>query len=252
MATEGKFIEEIAKQLPLKQAYEDIAHPGAKQAGQVIEDLVKVLHLALAPVQMVAALQDRFRRFVDEAIRRVPEDRRVAPPPQILGPVLEGVRYESEGTPIDELFSQLLSRGMDQERVAEAHPAFPIIIKQLSSDEAIILAALDGIDYDFVYTLPLDRETNLFGPRRIEIDTLPRDDLLFPDNVPFYLEHLDQLGLAKILQQAGEPLYGNTAYVRGVPASVSQTGSRIRCKYTLTDFGKRFVLACRPAPTKAG
>jgi Abortive infection alpha len=43
---------------------------------------------------------------------------------------------------------------MDQERVSEAHPAFPIIIKQLSSDEAVVLASLDGTEYDFVFTQP--------------------------------------------------------------------------------------------------
>ena len=55
MGIEDKFIEEIAKQLPIKQAYKDIARPGARQAGRLVEDLVKVLHLALAPVQMAAA-----------------------------------------------------------------------------------------------------------------------------------------------------------------------------------------------------
>jgi hypothetical protein len=46
--------------------------------------------------------------------------------------------FEPEGTQIEEMFSQLLSRSMDSERAGEAHPAFPIIIRQLSSDEARI------------------------------------------------------------------------------------------------------------------
>jgi hypothetical protein len=64
MGAEDKFIEEIAKQLPVKAAYKDIARPAAKQTGQILEDLAKVLHLALTPVQAAAALQDRYRRLL--------------------------------------------------------------------------------------------------------------------------------------------------------------------------------------------
>jgi hypothetical protein len=134
---------------------------------------------------------------------------------------------------------------MDQDRV---NPAFPLIIKQLSSDEAGILSSLDGHEYDYVFTKPLDRTTMLFGPATIEVDNLPRTALSFPANVPFYLEHLEQLGLASIKQQGNqEPLHGTTSKIRGGALPLSpQTGVRIRAKYMLTDFGKRFVRACRP------
>ena len=100
---------------------------------------MKVLRLALAPVQFVAALQDRYAGFLDRSLRQVPEDRRITAPQQILGPVLEAIRYEPESTPIDEMLSQLLSGSMDRERVDSAHPAFVEIIKQLSSDEAVLV-----------------------------------------------------------------------------------------------------------------
>jgi hypothetical protein len=109
MTTSEEFAKELAKQLPMEAMYKDAVGPAAKQVGQFAEDLVKVLQLALAPVQAVAALQDRYRHFIDTSIRRIPQERRIAPPPQILGPVIEGVRYEPEGTPIDQMYSQLLS-----------------------------------------------------------------------------------------------------------------------------------------------
>ena len=111
--------KELAKQLPIKQLYGDVVYPAAKQVGTFGEDTLKVLLLALAPVQYLAALQDRYRRFLDVSIRRDPEQQRIAPAPQILGPVLEGIRYEPEDTPIDDMFSQLLSRSMDSKRVNE-------------------------------------------------------------------------------------------------------------------------------------
>jgi Abortive infection alpha len=245
MGAPEEFAEELAKNLPVKEIYRDAAAPAAKQTGQLLEDLVKVVQLALAPVQYLGALQDRYRDFLNSAVHRVPEHRRVAPAPQILGPVLEGVRYEPQGTSIDEMFSQLLSRSMDADHVSEAHPAYPLIIRQLSSDEAKIFALLNGREYDYVVTKPLDRATMLFGSPTVEVDDLPREDLIFPGNVMFYLEHLDHLGLAKILRGNQEPIHGDTARVPGGPLPLGrQTGVTIRCQYTLTDFGRRFVTAC--------
>jgi hypothetical protein len=68
---------EVAKQIPVKDAYVDALKPGVKQVGTLIEDLTKVILLGLAPVQFVAALQDRYRNFLDTAVRRVPEPDRV-------------------------------------------------------------------------------------------------------------------------------------------------------------------------------
>jgi len=154
--------------------------------------------------------------------------------------VLEGVRYEPEHTPIDQMFSQLLSRSMDRERVSEAHPAYPIIIKQLSPDEAKILSSLKSSNFEFVYTLDFNSQRGEFyGHRKVEVDRLPRDDLSFPENVPFYFEHLNQLGLAGIFQIGNqEPLFDGEPKV--------QVGIRSRCEYRLTDLGRRFIRACTP------
>jgi hypothetical protein len=71
-----------------------------------------------------------------------------------------------------------------------------------------------------VYTLALDAAANLFpGPPTIEVDALPRDRLVFPENVQFYSQHLDKLGLAGIFQAGNqEALIGGG----------KQTGVRVR------------------------
>jgi hypothetical protein len=232
-----KLAKELAGKLPVEAAYKEILSPGAEQTGQIVSDIIKAIHLALAPFQFLGAYQDRLRNFIDNSVRRVPEGKRVPPASQILGPIIEGIRYEPEGTPIDAMFSELLSRSMDHDRVHEAHPSYPFIIKQLSADEARILASLHGNVFDYVYTQEYDASKNWFGEINIEIDKLPRDRLLYPNNVKFYFEHLTQLGLANIfLVVNGEPLFG------GEPQQ--QIGIRHRCHYKLTDFGRRFVTAC--------
>jgi Abortive infection alpha len=179
----------------------------------------------------------------DRSVRQVPEEQRVSPAPQILGPVIEGIRYEPEGTPIDEMFSELLSRSMDRDRAHEAHPAYPIIIKQISADEARILYRLDGHNFDYVDMLDFDNKQHLFiGKPKIELDALPRDGLVYPENVPFYFEHLHQLGLAGIFQQGNQDaIFGNEPGV--------QIGVRRRFLYRLTDFGQRFAQACTVSRT---
>jgi Abortive infection alpha len=229
------FAEELAKQLPVKAAYRDAVKPAAKQAGQLAQDIVKTIQLALAPLQFAGAYQDRLRAFLDGSVRRVKEANRVSPAPQILGPIVEGIRYEPEGTPLDEMFSKLLASSMDSDRLGEAHPAYPMLIKQLSSDEALILTMLKDSQYDHVHTREFNPATNLFHGLTIEIDNLPRDPLVFPDNVPFYMHHFDKLGLAGIFQVGNqEALFGDGR----------QTGVRVRSTYRLTEFGDAFVRAC--------
>jgi hypothetical protein len=230
------FAEELAKQLPVKAIYDDTAKPAAKQLGQIAQDLLKTIQLALAPLQFAGAYQDRLRAFLDRSVRAVPEKHRVSPPPQILGPIVEGIRYEPEGTPLDEMFSRLLSSSMDDARLDQAHPAYPAILRQLSSDEARILKLLKGNTYDHIYSQPYVREANLFGPGTVETDSLPTDELDHPGKVPFYMQHLNQLGLAGIFQHGNqEPLFD---------ALRQQNGVRVFSKYRLTDFGYAFVAAC--------
>jgi hypothetical protein len=92
-------------------------------------------------------------------------------------------------------------------------------------------------DSDFTKgTLAFDPSANLFhGPPTIEVDALPRDQLVFPENVQFYFQHLDKLGLAGIFQVGNQDaLYGGG----------KQTGVRVRSTYRLTEFGEAFVRAC--------
>lgn len=231
-----EFAKELARQLPVKDIYADAGKAAARQAGQLFEDIVKTLQLALAPLQVVGAYQDRFREFLDRSVRRVPEDQRISPAPQILGPVLEGVRYEPEGTPIDEMFSQLLSCCMDSGRVDKAHPSYPIIIKQLSSDEAKVLKSLRNAKYRFVRVHHFKDGMSYAGD--IEVDELPRDTLQFPGNVSFYMAHLRRLGLASLYEtRPQQPIF-----VDG-----HQTGTRTFSEYRLSDVGRRFIEACIPA-----
>jgi hypothetical protein len=80
VSAEDEFAKEIAKQLPVKAAYKDAIRPAARQTGEMAEDIIKAVRLALFPIQLAAMAQDRFRRFVRNAVDRVPIENRVTPP----------------------------------------------------------------------------------------------------------------------------------------------------------------------------
>lgn len=234
---------ELVKQAPIKDVYQDGLSSAVRETGSALEDFVKTLRLALAPLQFTAALQDRYVKFLDRSVRQIPEERRVLPAPQIVGPVLEAIKYEPEDTLITEMYNELLSKSFDRQRMDDAHPAYAPLIKQLSIDEAIILKSvydnyLQNSHYKFQFTDDYDRSVNRFHNRKIELDELPRDKLGSPNKVPVYMEHLDKLGLASILQYKNqEPLFGGGA----------QNGSRTFARYQLTEFGLEFMKAVRPS-----
>ncbi len=239
----GDFIDKIAEKLPAKQAYDDAVSPAAKQVGALGQDILKTLRLALAPFQYGAALQDRVANFIEESVRKVPEARRVTPPPQILGPVLEGIRYEPKDTPIDEMFSTLLSTSMDSKNLEKAHPSFPLIIRQLSRDEAVILKELKNQNFSVIETLDINPEAQqdhdkpywINQQTEKELD-FPTNKLFLPKNFPFYTEHLFHLGLACFSDaRRAEPI---------IDASGIQTGTRKFREFRLMPLGRSIVEAC--------
>jgi hypothetical protein len=236
---------ELVKQVPIKEVYKDGLSPAVQETGSALTDFVKTLRLALAPLQFTAALQDRYVKFLDRSVRQIPEDRRMLPAPQILGHVLEAIKYEPEDTLITDMYNELLSKAFDRQTAEDAHPAYPGLIKQLSLDEAIILKIIYekyrlNNHYKYQYTDDYDRAANRFFNRKLEIDELPRSDLRNPENLPIYLEHLDKLGLASLLQfKNAEALWAETG-------TRTQTGSRAFARYQLTEFGLAFMKAVNP------
>ena len=231
LATE--IAKEIGKQVPVKQIYDDAASPAVRQVGSTLEDVIKCVRLVGFPIQWFAVQQDRYRRFIEGAAAPIPDNQRILPPTQILGPVLEGIKFETEGSEISDLFEKLLSSAMDKERVHLAHPSFAAIIKSISPDEAKIIRFLGS---DKIFTIDRHAGTydqTLDGHFIILLDNL---GLLFPQNSSFYLHHLFSLGL---LDWDGE--YG----VHGIQLDGRDTLKRA---LKLSILGRRLIEACtRPA-----
>ena len=223
----GKIIEKIPEKL-----YEDMLSDSAKEASKIGVDLVKTTRLFLAPLQITAAFQDRLESLIKRVAARVPEDRYIEAPAELVGPAIEKMKYIDESNPLWQMFEELLSRSVDKTEVSNVHPAFVHIISQLSRDEAFILYKLREKDFEIVDTLDLNVVMNKFENRKIEKSDIPAKELFLPDKVDLYYSHLESLSLVAWPVNKQEPIVGNS----GV-----QLGTRRYSKMHLTEFGKLFV-----------
>jgi hypothetical protein len=173
-------------------------------------------------------------------MRRVREQDLISPPPQILGPVVEAIRYEPDDTPISDMFSELLSKAFDSSQVAKAHPSYPAVIRQLSSDEAMILRLLwqrpPQPPYKRNYTMDLRADGRRFVNLVTEFEEFPTGILTFPANFNFYIDHLNNLGLAGLYKDDEQAINDNG----------KQTGTRVFQSLRLTAMGERFMEAVSP------
>ena len=235
----GLFIDEIEKILDSKtveKAYDDALSKPAKQIGLLLEDVFKTVRLLSLPLRLTSAIQDKLDNTIERVSNKVPLERQIRPPLQIIGPIYENIKYLDDNSILYELFEELLARSIDSERIEEAHPSFIYIIAQLSHDEAIILFQLKYCDFDVVDTLDLDPDKNRFMNLKIENATIPKDLLLFPTKFNMYCSHLESLNLVSWPVIDQEPIMDGDR----------QIGVRRYSKIHLTEFGRFFVNACVP------
>ena len=233
-------LEQLGKLIPkeaIGKLYDDMLSGPAKEVGKPGTDVVKVARLLLAPLQVAAAFQDRFETMVKRIGERVPEDRRLAAPAEVVGPALENMRYLDESSALWTMYEEVLTKSVDKEQNASIHPSFTHIISQLSRDEAWILYRLKERPFKVSDHRDHNRMLNRFDNRLIEYSELPKDELYQPEKIEMYYSHLDSLSLVTWLVESQEYTQNSAG---------EQIGLRRHSKMMLTDFGRLFVTACIP------
>lgn len=245
----------------LKAGYDDLLHPAAQRAGDLLGRAVDV---ALSPIGGVVWGFEQIRDHVREAIRRklhgVPPERIVSPAPTLAGPVLEALRFAGSVEELREMYTSLLARALDRDTAHLAHPSFVAVIQGLSPDEAKLLAYWKHSDRDSFTVVDV---------RRISRDGQTLTSILLHfsqvgrlagcrhvDLTPNYLENLQRHGLIELpgWTLAGETssseyesLLGEPIVVAARAKAESVPGARVdydqRCA-RLTHFGEQFLNAC--------
>jgi hypothetical protein len=242
----------------IREAYGDLGAPTLKQFGRFGEEFVKALRLALFPIQLMSALQDRVESYLDRAIRNVPDERLIIPMQSIALPIIEKLRFQEPDNIITELYINLLSRAMDGERVGEAHPAFVGLITQMAPDEVLFLQEITKRRYTMIIRIneewitPNTSEIDLAYERlRLSDEIIAKSKkILFnytclnqPELFYVFLEHLWHTGLVEYTNEALDE------YRLGLPYPGDDPRTQPSLHFIRpTSFGKLFYRACVPEP----
>ena len=251
----------VAKAVPV---YQDVIQPAAQEIGKALQTVAQTVHVALAPVSALVWGYDQMKDFVStkvsERLKNIPPENIVTPKPNVAGPALEALRYTGHESSLSDLYANLLAASMDKTTAQGAHPAFVEIIKQLTPDEAK-LVALFVKDISF----PLINLRREFTPNA-EGKTGGKDVLVhfshlgqlagceFPQMTPIYIGNLCRLGLAEVpafltytTKNVYEPLEADPQVVN-IKASLEaneQLKPVIERKgMQITQLGKQFAQIC--------
>lgn len=233
-------LEQIGKLIPqetIGKLYDDLLSDTAKEVGKVGVDIVKTARLILAPLQVTAALQDRFVEMVQRIQGRVPEDKQIEPPAEVVGSVLEHMRYLDESSALWSMYEEVLTKAIDKDENSNIHPSFAHIVSQLSRDEAWILYRLRDRPFNVVDEMDYDNKEKRFHNRVIISSELPKGELYRSDKIELLYSHLESLSLVRWPVEKQTPLL-NEARV--------QSGLRRESRMELTEFGRLFVSASIP------
>lgn len=204
----------LAKAIPI---YDDAIQPAAKEIGKSLATVTKTINIALAPISALVWGYEKISEFVQqkvsEKLKNVPEENIVTPEPSVVGPALEALRFTGSNETLSELYANLIANSMDKETLKKAHPGFVEIIKNMTSDEGLILKTFTPNVYKPIMDIKLKMKSGTSGEHNL-VNNYSNIGLeaecKYPDLTPQYIDNLCRLGLLQI--PAGRHLVGNNAY----------------------------------------
>lgn len=194
-------VAELAKVVPI---YPDLVQPAAKELGKSLETIAKTVNIALTPLSLVVWWYEQIEEFINtrvsEKLKNVPVENIVEPSLLIAWPVAEALRFAGHDENLRELYANLLATAMNKETIAQAHPWFVEMLKNITSDEALLLSA-----FIFKQSYPLldiKRITNGESGYMIITSNYSHfsKTITFTaqDLVPSYIDNLCRLGVLEV------------------------------------------------------
>lgn len=190
----------LVKAVPV---YQDAVQPAAKELGKSLETVARAVNVALLPLKGIVWSFEKIEKLfipkVEERLKDVPPEDIITPKANVAGPALEALRYTGDEESLSDMYANLIATAMDKRIASGAHPAFVEIIKQLTPDEAKLLAFLLGPDICPLVTLRAVRDSG--GHRDVYVNVSlfgEKAGLEYHDLTSVYLDNLCRLGLTHI------------------------------------------------------
>lgn len=248
----------LVKAVPL---YQDAIQPVAKQLGKSLETVGKAINAAFLPIEGLVWGAENIQVFLKtkltSKLKDVPPEDIITPKPNVAGPAIEALRYAGHEQSLSEMYANLLAAAMDGNIAEGAHPAFVEIIKQLTSDEAKLMAYLLGPGPFSLVTVRAEYEDEARGGVDVAINLSllgDKAELQFRELTPTYLDNLGRLGLIEIpenfryIDDAAYEELENSQAIADHRLFIEQTHKRVlrmkRSGVKLTNLGSQFGKIC--------
>lgn len=243
----------------LGMLYKDSLQPSVQLIGKALGTAMEFCTTPLLLCKFGSeAAKLNYQRHLDNyaaKIKHIPESEAIDVNPQIGAPIMEKLTYTTNED-IADLFTSLLAKASSSVTINQAHPAYIQLIERLSVDEARILKTLVGVSFIpsinlKAYLIPEDRGFLEVLNNGTDI----KADLMFPENMPTYLDNLKSLGLLdnthgnyKTDETLYQPLFDKYGY-DSMNEAYLKTGQYLKLEKTksyfqVTDFGRSFINAC--------
>lgn len=266
----AKAAAEIVKAVPV---YDDALKPVAKEVGKALGTLGGVINIALSPLAAMVygfeVIKEQLTTRLEARLTHTPPENIVAPPLQLVGPLIEKYKYVHDSEELSQMFVNLLANSMDKDTAQKAHPSFVNIISELSPDEARLLktisteSILPKLDITLNHKTPENRDAGhtYISENFTHLGTKAK--LQYPDLTSSYLSNLERLNIISCpVGMIAESYTEKTHYkslredslVTNLQEKYKKEGKEVELHegiIRITDYGKLFIDAVL-APVRGG
>lgn len=244
----------------VQQIYSDALHPTMQAVGNIIALPFQAVDAALSKPKLWVAEQqynyERTKKLLAEKLKDVPPEKIVPPDNYVAVPALQQISYCFDSEELRDMYANLLSVSMQEDKKWKIHPAFVDIIKQLTPDEAKLLKVLPRSIFRYHPILDVRiKHPNNNGHQQLlsNYSNIAEGVCDYPENICAYLENLDRLKLIKLdsdthlINKAQYETLKQSQIIKNItsrPLTDGDTYAFNEGIFSLTSFGLNFVNTC--------
>jgi len=259
---EKETAKEIAKQVPIKDIYEDGAKKSVKATGDIVSLVPRAIKAALNPLSMWIMHKEynlaATEKLLEDKLSNVSSEDIVPPEPYVAVPALQAISYSMDSEELRDMYANLLANSMNRNTAKDVHPAFVEIIKQLKPLDALVFKTIMDIDDSIMCAKILfgksSERNKCLSNAMPDLFVIELYDLADPFEVSASLQNLERLKLISIidagLKHDYENIFGNNEYVlnrfddmRQACADIDAIGV-IKKTISQNNFGGNFAKIC--------
>lgn len=250
--------EEIAKQL-VRPIYEDALKPFSQEISKGLLGIARSINSGIFLVEDCVNATVGVLRLTAEQLAIIPPDRIDFSRPRVALQALDQAKFTVNEEEVQKLFSNLIASSLDSENRGAAHPAYIEVIKQLQSDEALILKEMvfgDGLRSGAAPTIDIVAKKSGGGlsiqSTIHEINLVAEDaGCISPENSNIYFENLKRIGLishssgTSFPQEKHRRIFDSDKSKEICLKTIGDAKiSYLSGSYVLTAFGRGFARCC--------